>query len=109
MSDVEISFEREKLSGIVAVGTYLIDAAKRLGVRFDEECDHAGRSHHCSLIVTKGEAKLSPLTRAETEHFKEHGRRSNERLACEAKIIVPGICFKTQPMFVLLFNKRKML
>ena len=90
MSDVEISFEREGLNGLVAVGTYLADAARRLGVIFVEECDHLKEHHHCAVSVKRGESHLSPMTATETEHFAGNGRRTNERLACEARIIKPG-------------------
>ncbi|CAN5548367.1 hypothetical protein BH10ACI2_BH10ACI2_15940 [soil metagenome] len=90
MPDVDITFEREGLHGIVAVGTYLSDAAKRFGVVFEAECDRAKTAHLCSVIVKSGSDLLSPLTKAETEHFGGNGRRSNERLACEASIIKPG-------------------
>ena len=90
MADVEIKFESEGVDGIVAVGTYLIDAAKRFGIRFDEACDNPNDLHFCPFIVSSGSDILSPLTSTETEHFASHGRRSNERLACEAKIIKSG-------------------
>ena len=90
MADVEIRFEREGLEGLVAVGTYLFDAAKRFGVTFDEECDKVKGLHHCAIIVTAGAPNLSPLTATETEHFADNGRRTNERLACEARIIKSG-------------------
>jgi ferredoxin len=90
MEEVEVKFEREGRSGIVAVGSYLIDAAKRLGIKVDEACDQAGDVHFCSMIVTGGIDNLSALTKAETEHFSKEGRRTNERLACQAKIEKPG-------------------
>lgn len=90
MEEVEIRFEREGLSGVVAVGTYLIDAAKRLGVKLEGDCDQAGAAHCCSMIVKSGMDKLSALTKAETEHFSANGRRKDERLACQAKIEKPG-------------------
>ena len=90
MSEVEIRFEREGLDGIVAVGSYLIDTIRRFGVKLDNECDPPKGIHVCAVIVTQGAENLSPLTRTETEHFARHGRRSNERLACESKIVKPG-------------------
>ena len=89
MSDVEIRFEREGVSGIVAVGSNLADTARRFGIRFDD-CQPVKSMHDCALIVSTGSDNLSPLTQRETEHFAANGRRSNERLACEAKIIKPG-------------------
>jgi ferredoxin len=90
MADAEIVFENEGLRGIVAVGSYLSDTARRFGIRFDPDCDHAAGSHNCAVIVSSGADNLSPLTSTETEHFAEKGRRSNERLACEARILEPG-------------------
>ena len=89
MSDVEIRFEREGVSGIVAVGSNLADTARRFGIRFDD-CQPVKNVHDCALIISTGSDNLSPLTQRETEHFATNGRRSNERLACEAKIIKPG-------------------
>ena len=90
MSEVEIRFEREGLNGIVAVGSYLIDTIHRFGVKFDNECEPQNGIHVCAVIITKGAENLSPLTKTETEHFALYGRRSNERLACESKIVKPG-------------------
>ena len=36
MADVEVRFENEEREGLVPIGTYLSDAAKRFGVNFDE-------------------------------------------------------------------------
>lgn len=90
MADVYISFEREGVDGIVAVGSNLSDAVKRFGVRFEKKCDRANRIHFCSLRVPGGGTLLSPITETETEHFASSGRRANERLACEATIIISG-------------------
>jgi ferredoxin len=90
MTEVEIRFERENREGIVAVGTYLIDAAKRFGIRFEDVCVLETDTHFCSVEVPKGGGLLSPETAVEAEHFAEHGRRTNERLACQTKIDNPG-------------------
>lgn len=90
MADVEIKFEREKLDGIVAVGTYLIDAMKRFGIRTEEECVLAEKLHYCSVQVTHGFGKLSPWTKDETEYFELHGHTKHERLACQAVIEEAG-------------------
>lgn len=86
MSEVEVRFERENLDGIVPAGTYLIDAAKRLGVRFEDECIAPADIHYCSVSVTSGLDLMSGETRAETEHFRTAGRKKNERLACQVRI-----------------------
>jgi ferredoxin len=90
MEEVEVRFEREGRSGIVAAGTYLIDAAKRLGIKLEGDCSPVGPVHFCSMIVKSGMENLSALTHAETEHFSANGRRNGERLACQAKIEKPG-------------------
>jgi len=90
MTEVEVKFEREKLEGVVAVGTYVIDAAKRFGIHFDEICFRESDEHHCSVVISSGIDLLSPLTSAEKEYFEKNGRKTNERLACQAKIEKPG-------------------
>lgn len=90
MADVEIKFEREGAEGIVAVGTYLSDAAKRLGIRFDELCDPAEGTHSCVVRITEGADLLSPETSAEKKYFEEHGREPDERLACQTRFEKAG-------------------
>jgi len=90
MSEAELKFEREGIEGIVAVGTYLIDAMKRLGVAPDEVCIHSKGIHNCAVVVSSGIDLLSGETATETEHFASNGRRTNERLACETRIERPG-------------------
>lgn len=90
MREVEIKFERENQEGVVPSGTYLIDAAKRFGIRFEEPCDFASGTHFCAVNVTTGAQLLSAETKSETEYFKSNPRGTNERLACQAKIDEPG-------------------
>lgn len=90
MSEVTIKFENEDLEGLVAVGTYVGDAMARFGIFPDEPCDHVKNDHHCSVVISAGIDLLSPLTITEEEHFGTHERKTNERLACEAKIERPG-------------------
>jgi ferredoxin len=90
MTEAEITFEREGRDGIVAVGSYLVDAMKRLGIRLDADCQPAEDIHFCMVEIKEGAEHLSPLTAHETEHFSQDGRTNNERLACQAKIEKPG-------------------
>ena len=90
MTEAEIRFERENLEGIVPVGTYLSDAARRFGIRFDDPCSIPECGHGCSVTVTQGIDLLSPVTAAESEHFEAEGRGANERLACQARIESAG-------------------
>ena len=90
MAEVEVRFERENLEGVAPVGTYLLDLAKRFGVRFDGTCVPESDEHFCSVVVSSGAALLSAETKAETSHFAAHGRKSGERLACQTRIEKPG-------------------
>ena len=90
MSVANVTFRREDREGIVAVGSYLADAAKRFGIRFENECLQDEDIHFCSLVVASGAEKMSPLTSVETEHFSSRGRKTDERLACQTKIEIPG-------------------
>ena len=86
MAEVEIKLEREGLEGVVAEGSYLIDAMKRLGKRFDGICEPQNGVHFCPISVTKGAGILSSETSVEAEYFAKNGRDDNERLACQAKL-----------------------
>jgi ferredoxin len=90
MAEVEVRFERENREGVVAVGTYVIDAAKRFGIHFDDICVRESEEHHCSVVISSGINLLSPLTGVEKEYFEKNGRKTNERLACQAKIEKAG-------------------
>ena len=84
MSDVDIRFEREEREGIVAVGTYLIDAMKRFGIR-PEACIPPDE-HFCAVVVTKGAELFSPQTETETKYFEVNEQAAGERLACQTLI-----------------------
>ncbi len=90
MKEVEIKFERENREGVVAVGTYLADAARRFGVHFEDVCDLESGTHHCSVVIASGTDLLSAETKAEAEYFKTHGQKTGERLACQVKIEKAG-------------------
>lgn len=86
MEEVEIRFEREGQEGLVASGTYLIDAAKRLGIRFEESCMPETGLHFCAVTIQSGSELLSPETAIEKDFFAANTRGANERLACQVKI-----------------------
>lgn len=90
MGEAEIRFEREKLEGLIPVGTYLSNAAGRFGIRFKEECRPPEGFHACEVEVTMGEGLLSEPTTAENVYFEEHGPRDHRRLACQARIEKSG-------------------
>lgn len=90
MKVTEVKFEREKRNGIIPVGTYLIDAALRLGVPLETECGRQGICDSCLVEVKKGGEFLSAPTKTEIEHLAEEKRKLGQRLACQAKIIDEG-------------------
>ncbi len=85
--EVLINFESEKREGIVAVGTYLIDAAKRLGIDVGCDCKVEGvePTQACKMTISKGETLLSEPTLFEKEHLSSAARKNGERLSCQAK------------------------
>lgn len=90
MTEATITFKREEREGVIPVGSYLADAARRFGIRFEEKCDLSADVHFCSVTVVEGRSHLSPLTAAETRHYAENPGQDGERLACQAKINEPG-------------------
>src|SRR5688572_11704307 len=90
MNDAEVRFEREDSEGLVAVGSYLSDAAKRFGVKFENECVPSANEHFCEIEIREGSSLLSTPTNAETEFIKTAGLSEKWRLACHAKIERPG-------------------
>ncbi|MBD0326673.1 MAG: (2Fe-2S)-binding protein, partial [Pyrinomonadaceae bacterium] len=81
-----IRFEPENRQGVIAEGTYLWDAAKRLGVRLPAECSGRGECDTCAVIVEEGAVLLSSLTEAERERLSPERLAAGERLACQAKV-----------------------
>jgi uncharacterized 2Fe-2S/4Fe-4S cluster protein (DUF4445 family) len=90
MAEVEVRFEREGLEGIAAVGAYLVDLAKRFGVRFEDSCVPESNTHYCSVLVKSGSDLLSADSAAETEYFESNDREVGERLACQTRVERPG-------------------
>ncbi len=86
--DVEVKFEREDISGVVPVGSYLFDAARRMGI--EVECERRGESDLCAMRIKGGSEFLSEITKAEKEHLTTKRRKNGERLACQAKFEQSG-------------------
>lgn len=86
---IEIKFEVEnqpERSGVVAEGTYLWDAAKRLGVHLKAECEGRGTCDTCAVTILKGRELLSTPTSPEMQHLTDERRANGERLACQTRI-----------------------
>jgi ferredoxin len=87
---VEIKFEPDGLTGIVAEGSYLWDAAKRMGVRLPAECEGRGECDTCAVNVIEGATLLSSLTEAERVRLSSERLATGERLACQARVLHGG-------------------
>jgi ferredoxin len=72
-------------TGLVAEGTYLLDAARRHGIKLPTECNGRGECDTCAVVVEDGAALLSPLTDAERLRLTPDRLEAGERLACQAK------------------------
>lgn len=87
---VEITFQPGSLSGLVAEGAYLIEAARRMGVRLPTECRERGECTSCVVLITAGQSLLSPPTNAEQKMLSSDRLANNHRLACQTRIESSG-------------------
>lgn len=80
---VEIRFEPDGPSGLVAEGTSIMDAARRLGFQIPDcgECDAA-----CAVKIITGATLLSALTDTERKQLSPERLAGGERLACQCRI-----------------------
>ena len=90
MAEVDFRLEREDREGIVAVGTYLSDAVRRMGGSFEGPCTDGCDDHFCAVHVVEGGEYLSTPTQTERDYLAKPGVSADERLACHAKIERPG-------------------
>ena len=88
--EANLTFKREEREGVVPIGSYLSDAAARLGVRPEEKCIPSENLHFCQVSVLEGDGHLSPRTAHETEFLASEGAGEAERLGCQTKIDEPG-------------------
>lgn len=80
---VEIKFEPNGPSGLVAEGTSILDASRRLGFQIPEcgECDAT-----CAVEILAGAPLLSALSDRERELLSDERLARGERLACQCKV-----------------------
>ena len=72
-------------TGLVADGTFLLDAARRHGVELPTECGGRGECDTCAVVVEAGAALLSEPTEAERTRLGAERLAAGERLACPTK------------------------
>ena len=88
---VLITFEPSGISGIVAEGTYLIDAARRMGASLGAGCTAGkGECPSCVVSVKTGAELLSSPSAAEERQLGVEHLDQSYRLACQTKIENPG-------------------
>ena len=84
---VSITFEPSGINGLVAEGTYLIDAARRMGAPLGEGCTSGkGECPSCVVSVKAGANLLSAPSLAEEQQLGADQLDQSLRLACQVKI-----------------------
>ena len=84
---VSITFEPSGISGIVAQGTYLIDAARRMGAPLGAGCTAGkGECPACVVSVKAGADLLSSPSLVEEKQLGNEQLDQSLRLACQVKI-----------------------
>lgn len=84
---VTITFEPSGIGGTVATGTYLIDAAKRLGAPVGAGCLRGkGQCAMCVVRVNAGADLLSAPGSIEQSFLSQEQLQQSLRLACHAKL-----------------------
>jgi ferredoxin len=84
---VSITFEPSGINGVVAEGTYLIDAARRMGAPLGAGCTAGkGECPACVVSVKAGADLLSPPSLVEEQQLGAEQSDQTLRLACQVKI-----------------------
>lgn len=84
--NLEWKADGEGRSGVVAEGTYLWAAVKRIGARLPAECEGRGECDTCAVVVAEGATLLSGLTDAERKILSPERLAAGERLSCQTKV-----------------------
>ena len=88
---VSITFEPSGISGLVAEGTYIIDAARRMGTSLGTGCTSGrGECPACVVSVKSGANLLSQPSVAEEKQLGLEHLNESLRLACQVKLEYPG-------------------
>jgi len=83
---VDIKFEPDGPAGLVAEGTSLWDAAKRLGLHIPADCEGRGECDTCAVAIINGATLLSSLTEGERTQLSAERLAGGQRLACQCKV-----------------------
>ena len=80
---VEITFQPSGLTGLIAEGAYLSDAAHRMGVMMRLDCKGRDVCTTCLVYITTGAELLSPPSEPETRVLGTEALAQGQRLACQ--------------------------
>ncbi len=80
---VEITFQPLGINGLIAEGTCLIDAAKRMGVNVSSACRAKADCTACVISIVSGHSLLSNPTEHELKTLGHCNPPSDRRLACQ--------------------------
>src|SRR5918911_3389233 len=84
---VSITFEPSGINGLVAEGTYLIDAARRMGASLGAGCTAGkGECPACVVSVKTGAELLSTPSMIEEKQLGQEHLDQSFRLACQTKL-----------------------
>ncbi|MGH9881372.1 MAG: 2Fe-2S iron-sulfur cluster-binding protein [Pyrinomonadaceae bacterium] len=82
---VEVTFLPAGLTGLVAEGTYVLDAARRMGVPLVAKCPGTGDCKTCRVLIIAGDSLLSAPTETEIRIVGLQQLMANQRLACQTR------------------------
>ncbi|SRR6266542_5481707 len=83
---VEITFQPSGISGLVAEGSYLSQAASRMGIKISGTCSGTAECESCVISILEGHSVLSTPTEHELRMLGQHGSVKDHRLACQTII-----------------------
>lgn len=83
---VEIRFEQDGGHGLVATGSSLWEAAKRLGVHLRADCSGRGECDACAVVIMTGAELLSPVNDREEKILGAERLGTAQRLACQTTL-----------------------
>lgn len=88
---VLVRFEPGGVSGQVAVGTTILDAAHQLGVPLRSVCGRKASCTTCRIRVQRGESFLSEVNDKEARRLPDFRVREGWRLGCQAHLKGPVV------------------
>ena len=88
--EIKVTFQPEGREVYILPGTSIIEAAARAGLVLDSPCGGKGACGKCLVEVREG--KIEP-TAAEKKIIPREDLKKGSRLACQARILVPGLIY----------------